>query len=381
MTATRVMRPTVGATSSGTHVVRGQGLDRFGHDDVVSDPAGRRSAASALLLTRLGAERGVPPATTLAGTGLEVETLRVPGTEVTGGQELALIGNLQRACPDADLALAAGSRYHLTTYGIWGFALASSPTVRDALAVGSTFVDLSFTFCSLQVEQDAGELRLCLLDDGVPDDVRAFVVTRDLTGLRTLAGELAPGLALPRLTVRLPEPPDLAPWAEVFGVVPEFDAARNVAVLDAAALDLPLPQADELTAAVTQQQCRELVERRRTRLGVAGAVRDELVRTPGDMPSLEQLADRLAVSSRTLRRRLTEEKTSFRALVDEVRAALAEELLSTGSLTVEQVAGRLGYAETASFTHAFTRWKGVSPRAWVRGRADRAGSSASVPSS
>jgi len=41
-------------------------------------------------------------------------------------------------------------------------------------------------------------------------------------------------------------------------------------------------------------------------------------------------------------------------------------LLSTGSLSVEQVARRLGYAETASFTHAFTRWKGVSPRAWVR---------------
>ena len=351
-----------------THVARGHGLDSSGQTVSVSgDLDGRRSAASALLLTRLGQERGVPPETTLAGTGLDLAALRVPGTEVTGRQELDLLRNLQAACPDADLALEAGRRYHLTTYGIWGFALASSPTVRDALAVGMTFVDLSFTFCRLEVSSDDAELRLCLDDDGVPDDVRAFVVVRDLAGLRTLAGELAPGLALERLSVRLPPPADPAPFTELFGVAPQFDGARNEAVLDAAALDLPLPQADELTAAMTERQCRELVERRRARVGVAGVVRDELVRTPGAMPSLDEVAVRLAVSERTLRRRLADEGTTFRALGDEVRAALAEELLSTGSLSVEQVARRLGYAETASFTHAFTRWKGVSPRAWARG--------------
>lgn len=330
-------------------------------------PDDPRSAASALLLTRLGIERGVPATTTLAGTGLDLALLRTPGTEVLGRQELSLLRNLQAACPDPDLALTAGSRYHLTTYGIWGFALASSPTVGDALTVGSTFVDLSFTFCRLVVEPDERAVRLCLDDDGVPEDIRAFVVTRDLAGLRTLAGELAPGLALEQLFVRLPPPDDVGLWTQVFGVVPQFDAPRNVAVLDAAALDLPLPQADELTAAVTARQCRELVEQRRARGGLAGVVRDELVRSPGAMPAVEQVAERLAVSERTLRRRLTQEGTSFRALVDEVRGALAEELLSTGSLTVEQVARRLGYAETASFTRAFTRWKGLSPRAWSRG--------------
>jgi AraC-like DNA-binding protein len=334
----------------------------------VADWSPRRSAASALLLVRLGTEHGVPAQTALAGTGLSLDELRTPGTEVTGAQELALLRNLMRACPDPALPLEAGRRYHLTTYGIWGFALASSPTVRDALAVGSQFVDLSFTFCALQVEQDDAELRLCLDDAAVPEDVRAFVVARDLTGLRTIVDELVAGLPLQRLTVRQPAPPDPAPWWLVFGAVPEFEAERNVAVIDVAALDLPLPQADELTAAMTQRQCRELVERRRARAGVAGLVRDELVRSPADMPDVDAVARRLAVSERTLRRRLADEGTSFRTLVEEVREALAEELLATGSLSVEQVARRLGYAETASFTHAFTRWKGVSPRAWVHAR-------------
>ncbi|MFP5218660.1 MAG: AraC family transcriptional regulator [Actinomycetes bacterium] len=325
-----------------------------------------RSAASVLLLTRLGAEHGLPAEALLDGTGIDADRLRVPGTEVTGRQELAVLRAMHRARPGLQLALEAGRRYHLTTYGIWGFALASSPTVRDALEVGSRFVDLSFTFCSFSVEQDDDDLRLCLDDDGLPDDVRPFVVTRDLAGLRTITTELVPGLELQRLTVRLPEPDDVDPFVDVFGVVPEFGADRNVAVLSAAALDLPLPQADELTAAMTEQQCRELVQRRRSRTGVAGQVRDELVRAPAHVPDVADMARRLSLSERTLRRRLADEGTSYRGLVDEVREALAEELLATQSLSVEQVARRLGYAETASFTHAFTRWKGRSPRAWVR---------------
>jgi AraC-like DNA-binding protein len=150
----------------------------------------------------------------------------------------------------------------------------------------------------------------------------------------------------------------------VFGRTPEFGSSRNLAGLDASFLDLPLPQADELTAALTEQQCRALVESRRARTGAAGRVRDLLLRTPSMMPTVERVAADLHVSSRTLRRQLTAEGTSYRGLVEEVREALAEELLRA-ALPVELVARRLGYAETASFTHAFHRWKGVSPRGWV----------------
>ena len=61
------------------------------------------------------------------------------------------------------------------------------------------------------------------------------------------------------------------------------------------------------------------------------------------------------------RRHLAAEGTTFRLLVDEVRGALAEEMLSH-RMSVAEVAERLGYAEVASFSHAFKRWKGP-PRA------------------
>ncbi len=323
-----------------------------------------RSPASALLLARLAAEHGLPVERALAGTGLTEEALRSPRTEVTVRQELAVVRALLGVAPAVPAALAAGTRYHLTTYGIWGFALASSPTVGSALEVGLRFIDLSFAFCGFTVQAEGDEVRLVMDGSAVPPDVREFAVVRDLAGLQTLASEVfGSRMPLRRLALRLADAD--GPFEEVFGVRPELGAAADEAVVDAALLDLPLPQADELTRAATEQQCRDLLARRHARTGCAAQVRDVLLRSPGATPSAGEVAAALHVSERTLRRRLSDEGTGLRALLDEVREALAEELLATGGVSVEQAAHRLGYAETASFTRAFTRWKGVPPSRWV----------------
>jgi AraC-like DNA-binding protein len=89
-----------------------------------------------------------------------------------------------------------------------------------------------------------------------------------------------------------------------------------------------------------------------------------LLNEPGRAPDMERIAKELATTSRSLRRRLKEEGTSFRVLVDEVRETLAEQLLSTAGLSVDAVGERLGFANTAGFISAFKRWKGASPGVW-----------------
>jgi AraC-like DNA-binding protein len=84
------------------------------------------------------------------------------------------------------------------------------------------------------------------------------------------------------------------------------------------------------------------------------------------MRSQDQVASALHFNVRTLRRQLADEGTTFRALVEETRQLLAEELLATGRLTIEEIADRVGYAEASSFVHAFKRWKGVAPRRYAR---------------
>lgn len=327
-----------------------------------------RSSASAALLVQVAAERGVTAQRCLRGTGITRDVLDDPAGEIRARQELAVARNVVRALGDPPgLGLDAGSRYHLTTYGIWGFALISSSTLREAISVGLRFLELTYTFVDISTEERAGELLFVLGDEIVPHEVRRFMVERDAAAIVVIQRELfGSSIALRHAAFRFASPPDLRPYDEIFGTRPEFGARQNVAAVDAAVLDRPLPQASPYAAQLSQEQCRELLDRRRIRLGVAGRVRNELLRDPRRTPSQEQVARTLHVSVRTLRRHLADEGTTFRALVEETRQLLAEELLATGRLTVEEIADRVGYAEASSFVHAFKRWKGVAPGRYGR---------------
>ena len=74
------------------------------------------------------------------------------------------------------------------------------------------------------------------------------------------------------------------------------------------------------------------------------------------------MAAHLQVNLRTLQRHLAIEGVTYEQLIDDIRKDLAEDLLKTTNLTVEEVAIQLGYSEVSAFSRAFKRWKGISPR-------------------
>lgn len=331
-----------------------------------------RTPTSAQLVARLGLERGVPAATLLAGTRLDLGALDDPRAEVGPRQELRLAENLVAALGDPPgLGLAAGARYHLTAYGLWSFMLISSPTPRNAVELALRYVDLTFAFCALEPREADGELVLALSPaEGVPLSVRRFFVEREAAAIHTIQAEaFGQGLGLRRVAFSAAAPAERAFAQQVFGIAPEYDAAEDLIAFDATHLDDPMPQANEHAAAMALEQCRDLLQRRRARAGLAGRVRDQIAARIVDPPDAGEVATTLHMSSRSLQRRLAEEGTSFRALLDEVRERLAEELLVTGRVPVSEVAHRLGYVEVSSFSQAFRRWKGMGPRDYRRQRA------------
>jgi AraC-like DNA-binding protein len=326
-----------------------------------------RAPTSVQLLSRLGAEYGVSAATCLAGTGLTEDGLRNPECAVTAHQELRVIANLLEATGDPPgIGLEAGTRYHLTTYGMWGYALISSRSWRSAIDVGLRFIDLTFAFCHIWARDDGPARQLVLETPNIPAGLRRFVVERDSVAIQTMQEELL-GAPCPLLEVRFAFPvltADVSRHTEIFGVAPEFAASESAMRFNPDVLDRPLPQYNEHTAALTQAQCRQLLAKRLQHAGLAGQVRDQLLRHPSAPPNAGRIAGVLHMSERTLRRRLAREGVSVRFLLDEIREQLAEELLISGGLTVAQVAERLGYVEISSFSQAFRRWKGVGPRAY-----------------
>ena len=93
-------------------------------------------------------------------------------------------------------------------------------------------------------------------------------------------------------------------------------------------------------------------------------VREELQHLEDFTPSLADVADRLHLSERTLRRRLRELDTSYRQVLDDVRFARAAEKLCQCDTTNDALAELLGYTDTANFRRAFKRWAGRSPQAF-----------------
>ncbi|MFE3193600.1 AraC family transcriptional regulator [Nocardia sp. NPDC059240] len=327
---------------------------------------------SAALLADFAAELGVPTARTLRGTGIRVGLLHDPMAEITAGQELSLLRNVIDELGDRPgLGLAAGTRYHASSHGVWGFAVISSPNVRSALEVGVGFAELSFSFARIRLDYEGPHPVIAFDDSAVPPQVRRFHTERDLQATLTIQHELIP-IHLPVRRLELPFPADpvydgflaYAPTATIV-----FDAPAPRLIIDASALDIPFPQANPHIAAMYERQCADLVQRRSERLGVSGQVRAALVRRGGIAAQPEVAAD-LTLSVRTLRRRLADEGTTFREVSEETFGLLAEELLDAG-LTVEQVAERLGYSTASAFTHAFKSWKGEPPGRYTRNRRAR----------
>ena len=86
----------------------------------------------------------------------------------------------------------------------------------------------------------------------------------------------------------------------------------------------------------------------------------------GTVPTLSQVASRLFISTRTLRRRLEDAQTSYQEIVGETRRDLAVRYLTQTSLSTEAIAETLGYSDTANFRQAFKRWTGESPQQYRR---------------
>jgi AraC-like DNA-binding protein len=327
-----------------------------------------RSVTSTQLMLQVASEYGLPPERCLAGTRITPEQIADPSCEIRGVQELDVLRNILRAlAPDVPFPLLAGLRYHLTTHGMWGFAQLSTFSAREAIELALRYWDLCYSFNELAFEIDGDVAHLIYDGSANPDDLQPALVERDLAALLTFERDVH-GRWLPAIALQLrgARPAYAAEFQRLFRVEPEFGAARNCLTFETALLEMRNPLADAFGLRISEEQCHQLLERRAVRAGVSGSVRQEILRKPGEFPNMQAVASRLGTSRRTLHNQLAREGTSYRELVEEIRETLAQELLASSRMTVDEIAVRLGYADTSSFVSAFKRWKGVPPGEYKR---------------
>jgi AraC-like DNA-binding protein len=326
------------------------------------------------VLCEVANERAVPTIEVLAGTAIEPADLDDPNAMVSGLDEIAAVRRLLArlsGSPDKGVGLGidVGSRFTLTHFGLFGFAVMACGTLRELFTITMRYFALTMMHIDIAVFETVDD---CLIELGaghLPEDVRGFFIERDIAGIiatttsfalpvaERYAEQVSAEVAIDEKLLR-----PLLELLPVHDVV--FGRAHNRLHFPRAMFDEPLPQADRHTLEMCMAQCDVLMQRSERRQGITALVRTKLFRDSGSFPTLPAIADELDIHPRTLRRRLAEEGTSFRALLNEARSTVAVDLLRNVRLTVEEVSKRLGYTEVSTFSHAFKRWYGVAPSAY-----------------
>lgn len=144
-----------------------------------------------------------------------------------------------------------------------------------------------------------------------------------------------------------------------------FGAPGNLLVFHKADLDRPFVTYNaDLLAMVAPQleaELRDQLNHASITEQVKGVLKQLL---SGQRPGLQEVARELRLSTRTLQRRLTEERVTFQSLVKEARRELARHYLLNSSLELNETAYLLGYEDANSFFRAFHHWEGKSPTEW-----------------
>jgi AraC-like DNA-binding protein len=158
-------------------------------------------------------------------------------------------------------------------------------------------------------------------------------------------------------------PADVRPFQALFGTKVTFDASEAALVFDRFWLGRPLA----LSAGAERLRLLDRAARIEAMLDITTSeqVRRQLrANLPTHWLSEKDAASRLQMTTRTLRRRLADEGTRFRAIVDQLRHETALQFLSTSRLECADIALLLGYSESSVFSRAFRRWSGQSPDEW-----------------
>lgn len=333
-----------------------------GHPSRASDALPMPSAYFKFVFEQFGTSTALREAI-VDGTGIDSANVATLGEEITLGQQLRQARNVHALAPSG-WGLAVGASLEPASHGVLGFGAVSAPTLRDAFELLVRFGHVRDPSCGFYLRTVGQHARIEIHERiDLLEEERVPLIETFLLGLQALIGSIS-GRKLEEATVEISARPahaDLYP--QYFSGVLSFGTEVSALTVPVSWIDHPSPFADFALHRSSVLKLEAMAERLKGRRYTAALV-EELITSAGPGGrSLEEVAARLAVSTRTLNRRLKDAGTSYRELREAHRRKHALDLLSNISLTAAEVAYRLGYEDPSNFSKACQRWFGCSPGA------------------
>lgn len=307
--------------------------------------------------------------------GLPPRALEEPDFPISLQQELilclALVKSLRHS--PVNVFLRADRNMGIENLGVLGMAMRHSATALDALKMCLTYPQLTWGHCRMLVYREAQHTRFIFvmeqphIHDADPVDIKRlmeYCLVLDLLSSTHNISDIVGGTLAPvEICLPFPEPED---WQEAAALAPcsfRFAATEASLVYSQALDDVALPAANSLACRTFVSAAETLSQMLAEDISLSERVTRWLWAYTPPL-SRGELATQLAMSERSLTRRLNAEGTSYAQLLVQVQHERARNFLRNPSLSVSEVAYRLGYSDPAAFTRAFSQWSGLSPLKW-----------------
>ncbi len=274
---------------------------------------------------------------------------------------------------DEAFGLRVARHVRITTFHSLGYTMVASPTLGAAFERMARFFAIVANSFRLELRRGPVEWQLVLPYDqhsARPADPAVDALMS--ISLRTCRSLLGSDFQPLRIALCRAEPINLQAFTDILRAPLLFGQPLDMLVISAQDAARPLETANQdlaqqndlvAMAYLERLEAANLVQR------VAAAITRLL---PQGEPAQEQVAQNLALSTRSLQRRLAQEGTSWQALLESTRQSQARTYLANPRFSITEVAFLLGFSDASAFTRAFRRWYGESPSAWRAAQATSA---------
>ena len=313
---------------------------------------------------------GINSESTLANTGLSNNALLLPDTRISMRQLATVYANISHLSNNPAIALHAGQQIHVSNYGLFGYAILTSTSLRRALEFATNkHHRLATPTVTMSLNEDGDVASLSFLDTLGMEEINKFNLEFQLSLLNSIHHDmLGPDFCWISAHCSYSKPKHSHEYETILGCPVHFEQSKTELIFRKDILDQPLLKSNPITETMIKGMCDQLLIEQVSHKDLTRRIYELLSRDPANIPSSVNIAQALAMSPRTMRRKLKSQGTTLHNIVDQVRKNLSINFLHGTRMNVDDIAEQLGFSSAANFRTAFKHWTNKTPTMYRLGR-------------
>jgi AraC-like DNA-binding protein len=295
-----------------------------------------------------------------AAAGLSPSDLEDPDAQFPVHVYTSILGRAQQQRPTPNLALHVAAATRIGAYPVIDYVVVTSDSVGHGFRQLARYFAIAGAPITIDLDETSDPIRVLVNSPANPWGAEYTIALHMLHTQREADGPFH----VAEIDFRH-EPDDADEWGQMFRCPVSTQSSWTGFALTRAVWRLPFRRRDPNLRAILEQHADDVLARLPPAGDLIAALRRTLAtRIAGGDTRITAVARHLAVTPRTLQRRLADATISYHDLLDDMRRRTAQEHLEDSALSIGEIAYLLGYSDRAAFHKAVRRWTGLTPQAY-----------------